>query len=71
MFDLGSVAITGMIILVGDYGSPMIAPVLEAAAAHAGVVFLIPPSVLQVNSIFLRNTFCLLNDACEVFSASH
>ena len=31
------------------------------------------PSTLQVygNSIFLRNTYCLLNDACEVFSASH
>ena len=39
MFDLGSVAITGVVILVGDCGSPMIAPVLEAVAARAGVVF--------------------------------
>ena len=31
------------------------------------------PSTLQVygNFIFLRNKYCLLNDACEVFSASH
>ena len=26
---------------------------------------------LSKNFIFLRNKYCLLNDACEVFSASH